>query len=336
VDVLVQGAGAVGLGLASFLHAAGARLRIVARPETARALQQHGLRRTGVFGEHAAAPGSFAVAERLAGLPEGPADFVLVAVKSFDSEGAARELAAHPARCGEKAPLVLCQNGWGSHDVFAALFPKTRVWNARVITGFQRRAPHHVEVTVHAEPLRVGSLFGADPHEVAPLCAALSRGGLPAEPSPRIAEELWAKLLYNGCLNGLGAVFGVPYGALGASQPGRALLAALAEEIFAVMQASGNRTRWESAEAFLADLHGRLLPPTAAHEPSTLQDLRAGRRTEIDALNGAVVRLGDAHGVPVPVNRTLCTMLRFLEERARSEGRRNALPPAAPQNDDPR
>jgi 2-dehydropantoate 2-reductase len=316
VDVLVLGAGAVGLGLASFLHAGGARLRLVARAQTAHSLRQRGLQRSGIFGVHHAPPGSFAVAERLAELPEGPADFVLVAVKSFDSESAARELAADPSRAGEKTRLVLCQNGWGSHEVFAARFPQPRVWNARVITGFQLRAPHHVEVTVHAESVRVGSLFGADPDEMAPLCGALSRGGLPAEPSPRIAEELWAKLLYNGCLNALGAIFGVPYGALGAQPAGRALLAALSEEIFAVMRASGHATRWATAAEFLAALHERLLPPTAAHEPSTLQDLRACRRTEIDALNGAVVRLGDAHGVPVPVNRMLCAMVRFLEERS--------------------
>jgi 2-dehydropantoate 2-reductase len=315
VDVLVLGAGAVGLGLASFLHAAGARLRLVARAEAERSLRQQGLHRSGIFGVHHAPPGSFAVAERLADLPAGPADFVLVAVKSFDSEAAARELAADPSRVGEKSRLVLCQNGWGSHEIFAARFPKSRVWNARVITGFRLRAPHDVEVTVHAEPVRIGSLFGADAAELAPLCAALAQGGLPAEPSPRIAEELWAKLLYNGCLNALGAIFGVPYGALGAHPAGRSLLAALAEEIFAVMRAAGHATRWATAAEFLAALHERLLPPTAAHEPSTLQDLRAGRRTEIDALNGAVVRLGDAHGVPVPVNRTLCAMVRFLEER---------------------
>jgi 2-dehydropantoate 2-reductase len=96
----------------------------------------------------------------------------------------------------------------------------------------------------------------------------------------------------------------------------------VAEEIFRVMAADGQRTRWASAGAFLKSLYEELLPPTAEHESSTLQDLRAGRRTEIDALNGAVVRIAEAHGIDVPVNRTLRAMIRFLEERASGARRR--------------
>ena len=66
------------------------------------------------------------------------------------------------------------------------------------------------------------------------------------------------------------------------------------------------------------------MPPTAAHESSTLQDLRAGRRTEIDALNGAVVRLAEAHGLDAPVNRTLCEIVHFLEVRARERAQRRS------------
>jgi 2-dehydropantoate 2-reductase len=64
-----------------------------------------------------------------------------------------------------------------------------------------------------------------------------------------------------------------------------------------------------------------LLPPTAAHESSMLQDLRAGRRTEIDAITGEVVRLAEAHGVGVPVSRALLALVRFAEERGRGEAR---------------
>jgi 2-dehydropantoate 2-reductase len=313
MDVLIHGAGAVGLGLGSALLAAGSRVRLVARPETAAALAEHGLLRTGLFGRHHAPPRSFEAACEPAQLSPGPLDAVLVTTKSFDTEAAAQALASRPELVGAPTPIVLCQNGWGNAERFARHFAKERVFNARVITGFRRRAPHHVEITVHAEPLRVGSLFGADPAPVAPLCAALARGGIPCETTARIAEDLWAKMLYNGCLNPLGALFGVPYGALGASEPGRRLLADVAREIFAVLRAAGFHTRWGSPEAFLEALHRDLLPPTARHESSMLQDLRGGRRTEVDALTGEVVRLGKVHGVPVPVNRTLLAMIRFLE-----------------------
>ena len=315
MDVIVFGAGAVGLGLASALVAADARVRIVARPATAEALRAHGLVRSGIFGAAHAAPSRFEVATSAAALSARAADFALVATKAFDSAAAARALAEAPHAVGAETQLVLCQNGWGNTDPFSAVFPAARVWNARVITGFRKLAPHHVDVTVHAEPVHVGSLFGASPARVAALCAAIDKGGIPCEPTAHIAEDLWAKLLYNATLNPLGAILGVSYGALGDSPRTRAVIDALARETFAVMEAAGQRTHWPSATAWLADLYARLLPPTAAHESSMLQDLRAGRRTEIDAITGAVVELATRHDVAAPVSRSVLTLVRFLETR---------------------
>jgi 2-dehydropantoate 2-reductase len=330
--VLVYGAGAVGLGLGSFLLAGGAKVDFVARAATVDALRRRGLERGGRFGAHRAEPRSFRAAASLGELgvraggregapragapaPSGAYDFALATVKSFDSESAARDLAAHAALLTRGAPVIVCQNGWGTAEVFAGVLPRERVFGARVITGFVRPEPWRVEVTAHAEPVAVGSLFGADPARAAPLCDALRCGGLPAETTARLAELLFEKLLYNGCLNALGALCGVRYGALGESPHARAIMRDLAREIFAVIEAAGLRTRWPSADAFSKSLYEELLPPTAEHEPSTLQDLRAGRRTEIDALNGAVVRLAEAHGIEAPVNRTLAELVRCLEGR---------------------
>jgi 2-dehydropantoate 2-reductase len=317
VDVIVFGAGAVGLGLASALLAGGERVRIVARGPTTAALRAHGLLRSGLFGRAEAKPGAFEVAERAARLPGGPADFVLVATKAFDTEAAANALAGARA-VGERTRFVLCQNGWGSAERFARYFPPRRVFSARVITGFRRPALHHVDVTVHAEPIRAGSLFGASADEVEPLCAAIARGGLPCEPSETIGEDIWAKLLYNAALNPLGAILGASYGALGASPHARGVLEALARETFAAMRAAGFRTHWPNVAAWLADFYARLLPPTAAHESSMLQDLRAGRRTEIDAITGAVVELAARHGVAAPVSGAVLVLVRFLEGRGRT------------------
>jgi 2-dehydropantoate 2-reductase len=315
VDVIVFGAGAVGLGLASALIAAGARVRIVARPATAEALHAHGLVRSGILGTAHAAPARFEVATSAAGFSTGAADFVLVATKAFDSAAAARALAEASHAVGAETQLVLCQNGWGNAEHFTAVLPAPRVWNARVITGFRKLAPQHVDVTVHAEPVHVGSLFGADAARVAALCAAIDEGGIPCAPTAHIAEDLWAKLLYNATLNPLGAILGVSYGALGESPQTRAVIETLARETFAVMEAAGQRTHWPSAAAWLADLYARLLPPTAAHESSMLQDLRAGRRTEIDAITGAIVALARRHGVEAPVSVSVLTLVRSLEAR---------------------
>jgi 2-dehydropantoate 2-reductase len=316
LDVIVFGAGAVGLGLASALvTGGGARVRIVARPGVAGALRANGLVRSGIFGAATAKPADFEVATSATALAGPPADAVLVAIKSFDSDAAAAELAGAHAAVGAATRLVLCQNGWGNAERFARHFAKDRVWNARVITGFRLLAPHHVDVTVHAEPVRIGSLFGGDAAEIAPLCAAIARGGIPCEPGHEIARDLWAKLLYNAALNPLGAILGASYGALGASPHTRGVMEALARESFAVMRAAGHETHWPSADAWLSDLYARLLPPTAAHESSMLQDLRAGRRTEIDAITGAVVELAARHGLDAPVSRSVLALVRFLEAR---------------------
>lgn len=321
METLIYGAGAVGLGIGSCLIAAGHRVRFVTREPIAVALRSEGLLRTGLFGRTHAAPGSFEAVSKLEDLAPCAADDALVTTKSFDSEQAARALAGRRDIVTDRSRIVLCQNGWGNAEHFARVFAERQIWNARVITGFRRAADHHVEITVHAEPIHVGSLFGGDSREIEPLCAAIQRGGIPCEPTESIADDLWAKMLYNCCLNALGALFGVPYGALADSPHGRRIMAEIAAELFGVMEAAGYRTRWECAEAFLQDFYERLVPPTRRHESSTLLDLRAGKRTEIEALNGAVVALAAKFQIPVPTNRTILEMVRFIE--ARGSGRKD-------------
>ena len=88
------------------------------------------------------------------------------------------------------------------------------------------------------------------------------------------------------------------------------------DEIFMVMEAAGYRTHWDSARTYQTAFYGTLIPSTAEHFSSTLQDLQAGKRTEIDALNGAVVALGKAYGVAVPANELVCQLIKFLEVKS--------------------
>lgn len=314
--VLVVGAGSVGLGLASCLLHGGHEVWLTSRPATVRALQAHGLTRSGLFGTVHVPPERFTASAELPP-PGAPAfAYVLVCVQSFDSPTVAADLAAHPHLLSPDTRLVLFQNGYGNHEVFAAALPGAELLAARVITGFRRLADHHVEVTVHAAPIHVGSLLAERSTAAAPLCDAVTAGGIPAQVTPHIGRDLWAKLLYNAMLNPLGALLGVTYGDLGASEHTRALMAQVLAEGFAVMHASGHATHWESATAFGAAFYAEMLPPTRLHESSMLQSLRSGRRTEIDALNGAIARLGRQHGVPTPTNDAVVRLVRYLEERA--------------------
>lgn len=282
----------------------------VRRPEAADTLRRHGLRRTGILGGAFAPPGSFGVTHRPGPLADFAPDCVLVCTKNTDRDTAIEALAGAWPHWPDAPAVVLCLNGWGAAERFARSLPRQHVFNATVTTGFRSGRPGEVEVTVHGDAVRMGSLFGASPERLAPLCEALWRGGLPSTPSPRMEAELWAKLLYNCALNPLAALLEVPYGALGEDPGARHVLEAVVAEVFAVMAAAGHATKWRSADDYLAFFFQELLPATRGHESSMLQDLRAGRPTEIDALNGAVVRLGREASVPTPVNAALATLVR--------------------------
>jgi 2-dehydropantoate 2-reductase len=122
-------------------------------------------------------------------------------------------------------------------------------------------------------------------------------------------------MLYNCALNPLGALLGVSYGTLAEQPTTRSLMDRLVEEVFAVMLAAGYATHWSTSAEFLAAFYGRLVPDTAEHKSSMLQDITAGKRTEIDALTGAVITLAAQHGLDVPYNHAVYQLVRFIENR---------------------
>lgn len=136
-----------------------------------------------------------------------------------------------------------------------------------------------------------------------------------ARVSHRIDADLWAKILYNARPNPLGAVLDATYGELGASAEARRIMERIAAEGYAAMEASGHRTHWSDAGAFLRAFYEEMLPPTREHKSSMLQSLRAGRRTEVEALNGALARLGREHGLATPCNDLVAALMRHLEAR---------------------
>jgi 2-dehydropantoate 2-reductase len=240
-------------------------------------------------------------------------DYIMVCVKSFDSAGAARDLAENKALFGKGTKIVLFQNGWGNADVFVSHFQAEQVYSARVITGFHRPDDNEVEITVHADAIHVGSLFGCDLGCIEKLCELIDRGGIPCEKTSDIAGDLWAKMLYNCALNPLGAILDVPYGALAASEFTRVVMNNIVEEVFEVMEKAGYKTRWQSAKDYLAIFYQRLVPDTAKHKSSTLQDILAEKKTEIEALNGAVLKLAEKYQISVPYNTVIYNMVKFAE-----------------------
>ncbi len=315
VKVLVFGAGAVGLGLSSFLLQAGHRVHLVGKEQTVVALRKNGLKRQGIFGPAFFTPQQLTASSNLAETGRETFDFYLVCTKSFDTENSARQLKSESTLAHQKSPIVLCQNGWGNAEIFSRFFSPKQVYNARVITGFIRPEPHVVDVTVHAQPVHLGSLFDGNATHLQLLADALSLGGLPSAVTDDIGKDLWAKMLYNCPLNALGAVLQVPYGHLGEDENSRVLMERIVREVFQVMQGLGHASHWPSAGDYLKDFYENLLPSTYSHESSMLQDIRAGRITEIEALNGVIVREGRKLKIDITCNETVRNQILFLQKK---------------------
>jgi 2-dehydropantoate 2-reductase len=313
MKVLIYGGGAVGLGLASCLLKSGSYVDIIAREKTIRSLRKYGLLRVGIFGKYHTRPSKFGCYALLDELDRQTYDYVLVCTKSFDSSQAAQDISEHKSLFNEKTKIVLFQNGWGNAEKFTSIFDEQTIYTARVITGFRRSKPNEVEITVHADSIHIGSLFGADLSFVQDLAEAINKGGIPCETTDRIGKDIWAKMLYNCALNPLGAILDVPYGTLAEHESTRNIMNGIVEEIFAVMTMASYETHWESTKDFLEVFYGKLVPDTAGHKSSTLQDLIAKKPTEIDALNGAVIKLAEKFDIHVPCNLIVYSIIKFIE-----------------------
>lgn len=315
MKALIYGAGSVGLGIASCLLKAQVAVDIIARENTVSALRKKGLLRTGLFGDFYAPPQSFSAHTSLTETPPTSYDYILVCVKSFDSRTAAADLENHKSLLGKNAKIVLFQNGWGNAEIFASFIEPNSIYSARVITGFRRQEPNHVLITVHADPIHIGSLFAAPLSDIEPLCKSISAGGIPCEKTDAIDKDLWAKMLYNCALNPLSGILDVPYGKLAENEFTRSIMNGIIEEIFTVIAAASFRTHWQKAADFLEVFYKKLVPDTASHKSSTLQDLLAKKKTEIDALNGAVISLAKKHHIKTPCNSSVYNILKFIETK---------------------
>ena len=308
--ILVVGAGAVGSVLGGFLARAGHDVTLLGRAWHLDAVRDHGLRISGLWGEHRVTKLSLAVRpEEVAAKP--PFDWIFVCVKSHQTAGAAAQL---PAWLGPKTLVCAFQNGLGNYETLLQAVPGEHLALGRVIFGVELE-PGRVRVTVFADEVLIGSPDARFPSErSAALAAELQESGVPARATATILLALWGKVLYNCALNGLSALLEVPYGKLLESPTVKRSMEAIVEEAYRVADARGLRLKPSDAAAYCELLFTRLIPDTAGHRSSMLQDLRRGRPTEIESLNGAIVRLGRETGVAAPVN-ALVTRLVHAKER---------------------
>ena len=313
MKVLVIGMGAVGCAIAISTANAGMETAVVARNETAKAIRDNGLKRTGIFGEVTVPTECITVYENIAWI-EAEYDYIAIAVKTMANKTIADELAKNRNIIGRNGKIVLFQNGWGNDEPYLAHFPASKVFNARVITGFERTAPWITKVTVHNAPILLGSLHGENAKGLEPLAKAISDSDIPSAVSDELIQALWAKMLYNTTLNPLGAIMNMSYGELAGSGHLVGIMNRLIEETFAVMNAAGYKTFWNNAKEYQDIFYSKLVPDTFAHRASTLQDIEKRQKTEIDTLNGCIQRIGKQYGIQTPTHDMIVELIRGIED----------------------
>ena len=307
MKVLILGAGAMGCLYGAALHRAGCEVVFVdVNQPHIDAINTHGLEL-----ETRAGTENLPIPARRPEEIDQPADLVVVFTKTFHTDAA---LAGIGLAIGPETWLLSLQNGLGNDGRLAA-----HAAEERVLVGASSLPSDLVgpgKVRSHGEGgSKVYPAFGGDPGFAQKVCELLSQGGLPAELDPDIHVAIWSKAIFNATMNPLCALTRRTPGFLGANPESRAMITAAVNEGVAVANASGIPVPAQP----IHDLTEVSMTDHANHEASMLQDVKAGRRTEVDAINGAIVEAGRAAGVAAPVLETLWRLVK-LEEAKLAEG----------------
>lgn len=301
MKVLVFGAGAVGLGISSCLLRANVQVDIIARDTTVSALREGGLVRTGIFSDYTHSPDSFGSYTDVNEVSDKNYDYILIASKAYSVEEIIKIIHRSDINL-ENTKFVLLNNGWGTHLIASHYFPDNKIYNARIITGFIRKQHNHVEITVHADSILIGSFYQNNLDTINNLCDAISIGGIPCRLSRNLSSYVWSKLIYNAALNPLGAILEVTYGELASMQETTEIMNLIIEEAFMVMSSCNIKCNWNTAQEYREVFYNSLVPSTKEHKSSMLQDILLGKETEIEFINGVIVKLGHEQNIKVPTN----------------------------------
>jgi 2-dehydropantoate 2-reductase len=308
VRIAVFGAGGAGGYLGARLAEAGHEVVLIARGEHLRAIRTDGLRLQSIAGDVVVRPAATDDPGSV-----GAVDAVVVATKTFDLPEAAE--AMRPL-VGPETSVLPVLNGVEAPDILAAALGREPVLGGLAGMVSYIAAPGVIRHT-GAEPwIAFGELDGNTTERVKRLQEAFQGcRGLRVEVPEDITVAMWEKFLFITATGGVGAVTRAPFGGFRAVPETRSLLEAAMREVLAVGRARGVDLEEEAVGRSMAMIDG-----FEPHGTSSMQrDIMAGRRSELDAWNGAVVRLGRRAGVDTPAHAHIHAALLPQELRARGE-----------------
>ncbi len=311
MNILVIGAGSVGIGLATSVASQGADVSIYAQEKTAKAIKENGIKRTGLFTHYEIE--SVPVYETYDEIPKNHFDYIFIASKTIANEDISNNLNEHRDIFKDNTKIIIFQNGFGNDEPYLKYFTKKQVFSARVITGFTRHERHISEVTVYTEPIQLGSLQNENPECLQEIADLITASGIPCETTYEVDKYLWAKMLYNCTLNPLGAILDVTYGQLTENPYTLEIMDNILDEIFEVIKASPYETFWQDSDEYKDLFYSKLVPDTYNHYSSTHQDIQRKIPTEIDSLNGKVIQLGRQFNIDVSTNELIYNLIKAIE-----------------------
>ncbi|MFB0613131.1 ketopantoate reductase family protein [Aurantiacibacter poecillastricola] len=234
-------------------------------------------------------------------------DLVMVFTKTFHTQAALEGIVS---AIGEDTHLLSLQNGLGNDRRLAGFVSEDRVMVGASMLPSDLVGPGHIRS--HGEGYsKLYPAFGSDTAMAERVAALLSEGGLETVLDPQIHAAIWSKAIFNAAMNPLCALTLRTPGFLGAHDEALATIHAVVEEGVAAAQANGLMIDAQP----IHDLTRTSMTDHADHEASMLQDIKAGRRTEIDAISGAIVEAAKAKGMDVPVTQTLWRLVKLEEAK---------------------
>ena len=300
MEIVVFGAGSLGSLLGGLLVSEH-QVTLVGRDPHIAAVRSDGLSITGAF-DRKVRPDATTDGTGLT------ADLAIVAVKSFDTEDAARTLAT-----GEYDVALSVQNGIGNEETLSEhldcpVLAGTATYGARL------DEPGRVDCT-GTGAVTLGARDGGASSVANDVAAAFTAAGIDATAVRDMPRRLWEKLAVNAGINPVTALSRVRNGALGEEPPSEIARTA-AVETARVARAEGV----ELADETVRSRVDTVVDATARNHSSMYQDVLSGRRTEIEAINGAVLERAEAHKIDVPVNRTLAGLIGAWERESTNDG----------------
>jgi 2-dehydropantoate 2-reductase len=303
--IAVLGAGAVGCYFGGMLARAGAPVTLIGRPQHVEAIMRNGLFLDTLHFQQQI-PVSASTEARAAR----DAEIILLCVKTVATVEAAKSLAPHLA---SGAVVLSLQNGVDNVERIRSATQIEAIPTV-VYVAAEMNAPGRVKHTGRGD-LIIGDFFGrarndTRQHQLESIAAHFTRAGVPCCVSQNIEGDLWTKMIINCTYNAVSALGRARYHRLTRNPWTREVMIRAIEEAVAVAGAAGIRL----PDVDMVEVGLEIAKTMANAMSSTAQDLARGKSTEIDSLNGYLVRRGAELGVATPVNQTLHALVKLLEE----------------------